>query len=116
MRGQKKRNIMDTNVQKLMVQSENCEAVQENILELMDWVGTTERLSTETIPLLSKLLDVPRIRWENHRVSKNEREYVSFGRDNVTSFVIQTISEMSKSDTKLYRAVESRYRYLEMIA
>ena len=116
MRGQKKRNITDTNVQKLMVQSKNCEAVQENILELMDWVGTTERLSTETIPLLSKLLDVPQIRWENYRVLTNMREYVSFGRENVSSFAIQTIKEMSKLDSNLYSAVESRYQYLEMMA
>lgn len=116
MRGQR-RNTTDSNPSKMMVQSEDCETVTENLFEIMDWVGTTERLSTETIPLLSKLLvDKPQLRWENHRVSENENSYISFGKDNVSSLVVETISDMSKLDTKLYKGVESRYQYIEMIA
>jgi hypothetical protein len=114
MRGQR-RNTTDSNPSKLMVQSEDCETVKEKLFELMDWVGTTERLSTETIPLLSKLLNKPQIRWENHRVSENEKSYISFGKENVSSLVLETISDMSKLDTKLYKDVESRYQYREMI-
>jgi hypothetical protein len=115
MRGQR-RNTIDSNPSKLMVQSKDCETVTENLFEIMDWVGTTERLSTETIPLLSKLLGKPQIRWENHRVSENENSYISFGKDNVSSLVVETISDMSKLDTELYKDVESRYQYIEMIA
>ena len=49
-----------------------CTAIEENLFEIMDWVGTTEQLSNETIPLLSKLLNIPSyFIWENSRVSKN---------------------------------------------
>jgi len=115
MRGQR-RNATGSNPPKLMVQSEECEAVKENLFELMDWVGTTEHLTTETIPLLSKLLDKPTIHWENYRVSKNEKSYISFGKENVSSSVVETISDMSILDKKLYKEVESRYRYMDVIA
>jgi len=64
------RNATDSDLQRLMVQPEDCKAVTEQLFDLMDWVGKTESLSLETIPLLSKLLDKPRLEWENHRVSK----------------------------------------------
>ncbi len=114
MRGQR-RDAMDPDSQELMVQPEDCEDVKEQLFDLMDWVGTTELLSTETIPLLSKLLERPNIRWENHRVSKNEKGYVSFGRENVSSLATEIISGMSRLDAMLYEEVESRSQYREII-
>jgi hypothetical protein len=35
-----------------------CAAVQEILLQEMDWVGTTEKLSTETLPLLAYMLSI----------------------------------------------------------
>ena len=98
-----------------MVQPADCEAIQEKMFELMDWVGTTERLSTETIPLLSKILNKPRLQWKNHRVSKYEKNYIQFGRENVSTSAVDTISSMSILDMKLYKSVESYYQYKEVI-
>ena len=106
---------MDSDSQELMVQPKDCQDVTEQLFDLMDWVGTTELLSTETIPLLSKLLERPNIRWENHRVSRNEKGYVSFGRENVSSLATEIISGMSRLDTMLYEEVESRSQYREII-
>ena len=114
MRGQR-RIAKDSDQRKLMVQSEDCEGVTEHLFELMDWVGTTEQLSTETIPLLSKLLNKQSIHWENYRVSKNEQNYILFGRENVSSLAVEAISDMSQLDTKLYEEVERRYLYREII-
>mmetsp|Transcript_11849 Transcript_11849/g.28074 ORF Transcript_11849/g.28074 Transcript_11849/m.28074 type:complete len:343 (-) Transcript_11849:2330-3358(-) len=114
MRGQK-RNTSDVDPRELRVQSEDCDVVEKRLFELMDWVGTTERLSTETIPLLSHVLNQPRINWENHRVSKNAKGYISFGRENVSSVVLQTILDMSEFDMQLYRNAGSRYEYGNMI-
>ncbi len=114
MRGQR-RDATDSNLHELMVQKEDCQDVTEQLFDLMDWVGTTESLSTETIPLLSRLLDKPDLQWENHRVSKKEKDYTSFGRENVSSSAIETISDMSRLDAILYKEVESRSHYREII-
>ena len=110
-----KRNTSDSDPRELMVQSEDCAAVEERLFELMDWVGATERLSTETIPLLSHILNQPKIRWKNHRVSRNEIGYISFGSENVSSAVLETILSMSEFDKKLYTNAESRYRFGNII-
>ena len=110
------RNTTDSDLQELMVQPEDCKAVTEQLFDLMDWVGKTGLLSAETIPLLSKLLHKPRLKWENYRVSRKENGYIPFGRENVSSFAIETISEMSRLDKILYDEVESRYQYSETIA
>lgn len=115
MRGQK-RNGTHADSKKYVVQPEECQSIRDLMFDLFDWVGTTERLSAETLPILSKMLDVPTIDWENHRVSKGEKGYISFGKENVTLPAIQKIIEMSKLDTKLYVEIESRYQYLEMIS
>ncbi len=115
MRGQV-RNATDSDLRRLMVQTKDCEAVTEQLFDLMDWVGKTELLSLETIPLLSKLLNQPRLEWENYRVSKNAKGYIPFGRENVSSFAIETVSEMSRLDEALYKQVERRFKYNEIIA
>jgi len=113
MRGQKK-NSKKSNI---TVQEHNCDIIQEEIFDLMDWVGSTEQLSQETIPLLSKLLDIPtNFTWENFRVSQNLSEYVSFSEKNVSSFGIQTVKEMSTFDTSLYTAVKNHYKYNDIRA
>lgn len=116
MRGQRM-NTTDSSPRKNpMVLESDCASVQEKLFELMDWVGTTEKLSTETIPLLTKLLGKPRIHWENHRVANNEKDYISFGKENVSSYVLDTILDMSELDAKLYKEAERHYQYVEMMA
>mmetsp|Transcript_7502 Transcript_7502/g.18767 ORF Transcript_7502/g.18767 Transcript_7502/m.18767 type:complete len:334 (+) Transcript_7502:147-1148(+) len=115
MRGQT-RNGTGIDSQKYVVQPDECESVRDHMFDLLDWVGTTERLSTETLPLLSKLFEVSTVDWENHRVSKEEKDHVRFGTENVTSSAMQKVTEMSILDTKLYNEVQSRYKYLEIVS
>ncbi|OEU20546.1 hypothetical protein FRACYDRAFT_234174 [Fragilariopsis cylindrus CCMP1102] len=56
MRVQKNKNLQNNNI---TVHEQNCDMIQKEIIEQMDWVGTTAKLTNETLPLLSKLLDLP---------------------------------------------------------
>ena len=114
MRVQKNKNLQKNNI---TVQEQNCDMIQKEIIEQMDWVGTTAKLTKETLPLLSKLLDLPTsFTFENFRVSKNLPEHLPFGQENVSLLAIQNIREMSVFDTSLYTAIKNHYRYIDIIA
>jgi hypothetical protein len=103
LRAQKPKNIS--------VQKGDCQAVQDHMLQLFDWVGTTECLSNETLPLLSRILGLPQNHtWTNHRISKDvQRNY--FGPGNVTEEVLAWIErEMSVLDTEMYKMARSRFQ------
>jgi hypothetical protein len=92
----------------ILVQPEECEAVHSSMMELMDWVGLTERLSNETLPLLSRLLDLPPgFAFEKHKVTKEAGEY--FGIDNVTYSAIETILQRSSLDNWLYLSAKQNF-------
>jgi len=94
----------------VVIQADECHDIQTNMWSLMDWVGTTERLSNETLPLLGHLLDLPSdFRFDRFKVTKESG--VSFGRDNVTNATIDLILEMSALDTMLYNSVRERYTF-----
>jgi YD repeat-containing protein len=99
MRAQKPKNKV--------VQKGDCEAIQHHMLELLDWVGTLETLTDQTLPMLSHLLGLPQShQWTNHRISKNSR-YTYFGRDNVTEETLQWVeTEMSLMDRELYNMAQ----------
>jgi hypothetical protein len=100
-------------LKQVVVQPDECSDVQRYMWSLLDWVGTTERLSNETLPILEHLLDLPSdFVFESFKVSKESGE--TFGRENVTSSTINTILEMSSLDTMLYENVQRRYRYSQI--
>jgi hypothetical protein len=89
----------------LSVTSEECGLVKDSMVELLDWVGTTEKLSTETLPLLAQLLELPKdVAFENHRVTaevmKNKSHY--FGIESLTASSLEALKHMSHLDTNLY--------------
>lgn len=90
-----------------VVQKEDCRAIQQNMMELFDWVGTLESLSNQTLPMLSRLLGLPHNhQWTNHRISKDTR-YAYFGRENVTMDTLEWVeSEMSSMDRELYNMAQ----------
>jgi hypothetical protein len=104
MRAQKPKNRVLT--------KQDCDAVQEHLMELMDWIGATEHLSNETLPLLSRLLNLPyNHTWTNHKVSRDAQD-VYFGMDNVTEAVLDWIQhDMSFMDREMYSKARDRYRY-----
>ena len=106
MRGQKAKNITIT--------QDECHLVQKELFDSMDWVGTTEGLSNETLPLLRNLLKLPKdFAFERYRVTttvtKKDKQY--FGVDNLTSFAIQSINSMSSLDIDLYESAKRQYPY-----
>lgn len=97
----------------VVIQPDECHDVQRHMWSLFDWVGTTERLSYETLPILSHLLDLPSdFRFERFKVSKENGEV--FGRENVTRSTINAILEMSALDIMLYQSVQERYVFSQI--
>jgi hypothetical protein len=95
---------------------EECYRVQNRMLQIFDWIGSTETLSTETIPLLSRLVGISNnFTWENHRISSDVRDVEYFWLENVSSSALEIINDISTMDIELYRIVTNRYRYEEMI-
>jgi len=91
-----------------VIQPDECWEVQQEMNQLLDWVGTTEELSSQTLPLLAKLLQTtPRLQFERHRVSKETG--ATFGRENVTTGVAEQVLDMSTLDTELYTFAKESY-------
>jgi hypothetical protein len=95
------------------VAPEECNTVKASMMKLFDWIGTTEDLSTNTLPLLSKMLDLPSdFVFERHRVTaeiKKTDQY--FGMENLTASTLQSIELMSYLDLGLYEYAQQRYPY-----
>ena len=89
-------------IKDVVVQPETCEQVYDTFRESMDWVGTTERLSNETLPLLSVLLQLPsNFTFSNHRITKKE-DLSSFEMQNLSSTALDSVLLSTTIDTMLY--------------
>lgn len=99
---------------KVRVTPEECAEVKTSMMSLLDWVGTTEHLSTDTLPLLSKLLALPPdFVFAKHRVTleiKKTDQYLRMG--NLTASTLQNIESTSYLDIGLYNSATQRYRML----
>lgn len=94
----------------IVVQPDECNEVQQHMWRLLDWVGTTERLSNETLPLLGHLLDLPKdFIFERFKVSN--KTGATFGVENVTAATLKRIQEMSALDTELYQTTSQLFRF-----
>jgi hypothetical protein len=87
--------------------------VKASMMKLFDWIGTTEDLYTNTLPLLSKMLDLPSdFEFERHRVTAEilkKDQYL--GMENLTASTLQSIESMSYLDLELYEHAQQRYPY-----
>ena len=89
-------------IKDVVVQPETCEQVYDTFRESMDWVGTTERLSNETLPLLSALLQLPsNFTFSNHRITKKE-DLSSLEMQNLSSTALDSVLLSTTIDTMLY--------------
>jgi len=94
----------------IYVKPEECEQVHGSMMELLDWVGTTERLSNETLPLLARLFELPANRtFQSYRVTKGLGE--SLGIENVTASAVDHILSLSTLDSKLYENANKNFPY-----
>lgn len=97
-----------------IISKEECDQVQDQMIQLFDWIGTTETLSNETLPLLAQILGVPPdSNFAKHRVSEQIKRVTVdlWGLENMTLSGLQTIQERSKLDLNMYRRVQERYPY-----
>ena len=92
------------NKSNVIVQPDHCQQIQHQMIDLLDWVGTTDNLSNETIPLLAHVLGLNGTlveeQWAPHKISN-----VGFDVRNVTASTIEKIHAMSTLDQKLYEEV-----------
>uniref|UniRef100_A0A7R9WPE7 Sulfotransferase domain-containing protein n=1 Tax=Craspedostauros australis TaxID=1486917 RepID=A0A7R9WPE7_9STRA len=89
---------------------QECDDVYAGLLEMMDWIGTTDRMSTETLPLLAKILRVPTAAFEPQMVTTKDRT-TSIGKDQMSAETMDLIREQSAMDTKLYESIRSVYNF-----
>lgn len=95
----------------IYITPEECESVHALLLDLFDWVGITEFLSNETLPLLAQLFDVPfDFKFQRYRVSKEESNGAYFDMQNATLSALASITTMSTLDSMIYESV--KYNFL----
>ena len=88
-----------------------CDEVYDTLLDNMDWVGTTERLSNETLPLLSRLLHLPEsTEFSNHRVTKNT-SLVHLKTEALSLTAINKILSTTSLDRKLYESALEDFHF-----
>ena len=87
---------------KVQTTREECQQVQDALFETMDWVGTTDRMNDETLPLLARLLNLKGgTTFESQRVSTKFAN-ASISKSRLSPLAIHTIEHMVSSDRKIY--------------
>ena len=90
----------------IKVNPEICDNVYESFFETLDWVGTTERLSNETIPLLTKLLNLSdSFVWSRRMETTKITNVTTINRTALSAPTMEAIHDLSELDTKMYGSV-----------
>jgi len=90
---------------KCRVLKNDCKNIYNIMKDNLDWVGTTENLSFDTIPLLSRLLDYDYSTLENKKVAVKSKQELSRMKLN-TTLGIRAFTEL---DQELYDNVRESY-------
>jgi hypothetical protein len=93
---------------KVQTTSEECHQVQDALFETMDWIGTTDRMNDETLPLLFRLLNLKGATFESQRVSTKFAN-ASISKSRLAGSTIHTIEHMLSSDRKIYEEVPKKF-------
>jgi hypothetical protein len=90
---------------------EECQEVHKVLLETMDWVGTTERLSVEILPMLRRVLKLePEFEFQRFTVSKKfPNESISYNQ--LSQSGIERIQSMSRLDSELYGKLHDEFAF-----
>lgn len=87
---------------------DECQRVKAALLDNMDWVGTTEQLSNETLPLLRHIFRKDRFEFPSMRVSSKARNE-SIAISQLSSAAVTTLTQLSDIDAELYQAMQHKY-------
>lgn len=94
-----------------------CDQAYECMKTNMDWIGTTERLQNETMPLLNHLIG--RATTEAHQASIEEEPLAKhentgpriFGRSDISSLSMEYVRNMTRWDAIMYQHVMEEYNF-----
>ena len=93
--------------QKCKVTHEDCDNIYETMKGTLDWVGTMERLSMDTLPLLQYLVQIQGYNSNNVVVkNKNVAEKLPFALSNTTVAALRNATDL---DHTMYDRVKSDY-------
>jgi len=91
------------------LRKEHCDAVYTTLLEDMDWVGTTEQIKTETLPLFHHLFQHTNITGKGH-VNKMK---VRMKRERLNETDVAWVLNTTLWDQQWYNATREIYRFDE---
>jgi len=105
----------DDGVRQRNVTGPECRLVQNLLRSDWDWVGTTERLSTHTLPLLTQLL-AQNASLANDFQPRNARDprKVPLSVHELHRGTMRQLEELSRHDLELYRAIRAREDALQI--
>lgn len=94
--------------EKCRVTADDCNNLYTTMKSTLDWIGTTERLSVDTLPLLYQMLGL-RNKIKNAKVAKT-RPF----QKHLSNLTIAMLSETSSMDQAIYDQVTSDYRLADI--
>ena len=89
------------------VTGEDCRNSYATLTETMDWIGTTEGLSTETIPLLQHILFANKT--DERTVKKQNVHDKSSFKESLQESTLQILRSKTTHDQWIYDEVKARY-------
>jgi hypothetical protein len=85
----------------------NVHRVQNVLLEQMDWVGTTENLQTETLPLLSEIL-IGNSKIGIRQSAKNvaaDRDFTSIRQSDLSAKTLELVQNFTRLDQQIHDTI-----------
>lgn len=89
--------------------ADECNQGFEWMRKNMDWIGTTEKLSAETLPLLAELVLGDANRVDSMHITKNQEKTNILRSSSLQIGTIRQIQLMSDLDEELYKKVTTTY-------
>lgn len=77
-------------------------------MESLDWVGRTEKLSSETIPLVTSMLDGTKHSFDEHEKTNISEKGILNKLDEVTVTIVKSRMEL---DSKLYDGIKDEFLF-----
>lgn len=93
-----------TYYEKCKVTKNTCESLYNDMKKSLDWVGTTDQLSFETLPLLKYLLQEEHIIVQNQKISRNK-----FLQGDLSNKTLEYLHNKSMLDQNLFQKVRKDF-------
>ena len=97
---------------------EECLTTYHTMTRTMDWIGTVDKVQTETLPLLAYMMEgggggpgpiVPITKIDFERQNPTKNLHLKIKIDKLSSFAIQQIQRRMQSDGEIYQRVQHDY-------